>query len=239
MAVNKIMSAASWLIGKGEKSRPVQWAERKFNRIPEKALGVSAVLSIVAKDGIGCYKYVTQSLHNDKIPDEKRKFVAALDLTNGLLMILAQIGMYMLMRKYSAPLFKKLFKNSFNPETAKNIASKVRMKQKQEHLPMIRKSDFENEFKEVENKGLSVFKFVVDIAAATIIGKRVIVPFIATPLAAQVKKKMDVYEQNHNPQKAAKNDQADNQPVPEAFGDKLDISTHDTNLLKRYYNYHK
>ena len=100
MAVNKIMSAASWLIGKGEKSRPVQWAERKFNTIPEKALGVSAVLSIVAKDGIGCYKYVTQSLHNDKIPDEKRKFVAALDLTNGLLMILAQIGMYMLMRKY-------------------------------------------------------------------------------------------------------------------------------------------
>ena len=74
--------------------------------------------SIVAKDGIGCVKYVSQSLNNDKIPEKQRNFVAALDLTNGILMILAQIGMFALMRKYSGPIFDKIFKKSFNPKTA-------------------------------------------------------------------------------------------------------------------------
>ena len=54
-----------------------------------------AITSIIAKDGVGCYMYVNQSLHNDKIPDDKRKFVAALDLANGGLMILMQILMHL------------------------------------------------------------------------------------------------------------------------------------------------
>lgn len=228
--MSKVLSVASKIIGAGEKSRPVQWVEKKFDKIPDKALGVSAVVSIVAKDGIGCVKYVTQSLHNDKIPEEKRKFVASLDLTNGVLMILAQIGMFFLMRKYSGPLFKKLFRKSFNPEVGKAIGSEIRMKQKQEGLPIVRKSDFNKAFQESEDKNSSVFKFIVDIAAATIIGKRVIVPFIATPLAAKVKKKMDKYEQEHNPA-------ISNIKQPEV-GEKLDITTPNTNLLKRYYNYH-
>ena len=70
MPVNKILSATSHIIGKVEKSVPMQWAEKKFNVDPEKALGLATVTSIVVKDGVGCWKYVTQSLNNQKIPEE-------------------------------------------------------------------------------------------------------------------------------------------------------------------------
>lgn len=64
---------------------------KKNNRMFIDGLGVS---SIIAKDGLGCYLYVTQSMNNKDIPDDKRKFVAALDLTNGVLMIALQLLMF-------------------------------------------------------------------------------------------------------------------------------------------------
>ena len=231
MPVNKILSTTSKIIGAVEKSKPMKWAENKFNIDPEKALGLATVTSIVVKDGVGCYKYVTQSMNNKKIPEEKRKFVAALDLTNGVLMIAAQIAMFFAMRKYSGPIFNKLFKKSFNPEMAKNIASRIRMKQVQAGETVSRKLPIEKEYNKVKSDALNVFKFVADIAAATIVGKRIIVPFIATPLADKVKKKMDVYEKTHNQEVNVIEPEIDD-------GDKLDITTHNTNLLKRYYNYH-
>lgn len=45
-----------------------------------KFMSAIGVTSIVLKDGLGCYLYVKQSLNNEKIPEDKRKFVAALDL---------------------------------------------------------------------------------------------------------------------------------------------------------------
>ena len=240
MPVNKILSATSHIIGKVEKSVPMQWAEKKFNVDPEKALGLATVTSIVVKDGVGCWKYVTQSLNNQKIPEEKRKFVAALDLTNGILMIAAQIAMFFAMRKYSGPIFNKLFRKSFNPDMAKNIASAIRIKQAQASETLSRKLTIEKEYNKVKSDSLNVFKFVADIAAATIIGKRVIVPCIATPLAAKVKVKMEEYEKKHHPERFRNVDTTpkEQEPLPVDEGDKLDITTHNTNLLKRYYNYH-
>lgn len=236
--INKVLSVTSKAIGAVEKSKPLQWAEGKFRKDPEKALGIATVASIVVKDGVGCYKYVTQSMNNKKIPEEKRKFVAALDLTNGVLMILAQIGMFFAMRKFSEPIFNKLFKKSFNAENAKNIASKIRMQQQKAGETVSRKLNIEKEYNNVKSDALKLFKFVADIAAATIIGKRVIVPFIATPLAAKVKKRMDLH--NGTAPKAADankpSEKSDEEIKPEVR--KLDITTNNTNLLKRYYNYH-
>ena len=92
-------------IAKASDSKSVKWVSKKFADNPEGALATATVSSIILKDGIGCAMYVTQSLHNDKIPEKKRKFVAALDLTNGVLMIGAQIAMFFAMRKYSGPIF--------------------------------------------------------------------------------------------------------------------------------------
>ena len=62
----------------------------KYEKDDAKLIAGVGVASIVAKDGLGCYLYVKQSLNNDKIPEDKRKFVAALDLANGGLMIAMQ-----------------------------------------------------------------------------------------------------------------------------------------------------
>lgn len=173
-------------IGAATKTKPVKWIGAQFQKDPEKALAYTTVASIIIKDGVGCYKYVSQSMNNKDIPDERRNFVAALDLSNGILMILAQIGMFFAMRKFSEPIFDKLFKKSFDSKNLSNLATKLRMKDSS-----IRKLVFNNEAKKVRKDALDLFKFVADIAAATIIGKRVIVPFVATPVANVIKDKMD------------------------------------------------
>ena len=189
------ISSIGQTIGKGianaTNARPAQWLGKKFQQDPESALALATVTSIILKDGIGCAMYVTQSLNNKKIPDEKRKFVAALDLTNGVLMIAAQIAMFFAMRKYSGPIFEKLFKKSFNAENKSNIISRIRMLANKANESVPKKLKVEREYEKVKKDSLDLFKFVADIAAATIIGKRVIVPLIATPLAKKVEKKME------------------------------------------------
>ena len=234
--------------GIAKASNGTSWVGRKFNEIPETALAVGTVSSIILKDGIGCAMYVTQSLNNDKIPEKKRKFVAALDLTNGVLMIGAQIAMFFAMRKYSGPMFKALFKKSFNQKTKSNIISKIRMEQMEKNGKTSAKQVFNRAFDKVEEEGAGLFKFVLDIAAATILGKRVIVPLVATPLAKKVEKKLGKHhgpddvkhhdeahkaDENKEVAKAEKAEKTEAKPV-EVAGAKLDIvSSDNTNLLDR------
>ena len=105
--------------------KPLRWAsERSFikkagNKVFDnnrKYIDGLGVASIVAKDGLGCYLYVTQSLNNKEIPDDKRKFVAALDLTNGLLMIGFQILMFFTVshKVCQTKMFDKFFGKMFD-----------------------------------------------------------------------------------------------------------------------------
>ena len=222
--VNKISSGiltgVSKALGAATNCKPMRWLGDQFQKNPEKALALTTVGSIVVKDGVGCYKYVTQSLNNEKIPEKQRNFVAALDLTNGVLMIAAQIAMFFAMRKFSEPIFNKLFKGSFNDKNAKDIASRIRMLQRANGIEPSRKLTIEKKYKEVRKEALDVFKFVADIAAATIIGKRVIVPFIATPLANIVKDKMNLHKHGDAPKKE------DNKAVAESDKQqKLDVKS--------------
>ena len=190
-SVSAIGQKIGTTIANATNSRPAKWLGQKFQQDPESALALATVTSIVLKDGIGCAMYVTQSIHNKKIPDEKRKFVAALDLTNGVLMIAAQIAMFFAMRKYSGPIFEKLFKKSFNNINKSNIISRIRMHSDKAGEAVAKKMKIEKEYNKVKKDALDLFKFVADIAAATIIGKRIIVPLIATPLAKKVEKRME------------------------------------------------
>lgn len=54
---------------------------------PARYAAAMLVMSIVSKDLVGCLLYTTQSYNNKKIPEEKRKFVAAVDLMNGIIMV--------------------------------------------------------------------------------------------------------------------------------------------------------
>lgn len=226
--------------------KPAKWLGDKFDGDLEKALAYAVVGSIIAKDGIGCAMYVTQSMHNKKIPDEKRKFVAALDLTNGLLMILAQIGMFLAMRKYSGKIFNNWLEKSFNPIARSNTVTRVRMWAAKKGEPVLRKLGLEKIFDEKVQKGaLDVFKFVLDTAAATIGGKRIIVPLIATPFASKVEKWLDKREKMKNSELT---EQESDKSAPSMKGNDTFEKTHSaetveddtmTNLLDIYKKNHK
>lgn len=242
--VNVMDKLAQWH-GAATKLKAPQKLDKKFQIDAEKALGAATVTSIVLKDGIGCVMYVTQSLNNKRIPDEKRKFVASLDLTNGILMILAQIGMFFAMRKYSGPIFDKIFRPSFNKVMKSNSFSRIRMlvdkgdgfARKLYGKIAPKKTTIDKDYEKVKDGAGSLFKFVADIAAATIIGKRVIVPLIATPLAKHVEKWMD--KENGTPKDETKTaDTAEPQkPASSYTGSKVDTvcaQDGDTNLLNIY-----
>ena len=248
-AIQSIGTKIGTTIAKATNLKPAVKLGKKFEIDAEKALATATVTSIILKDGIGCAMYVGQSINNDKIPEKKRKFVAALDLTNGILMIGAQIAMFFAMRKYSGPMFKALFKKSFNPQTRSNIISKIRMQDMEKTGHTAKKQVINRAFDKVESDGAGLFKFVLDIAAATILGKRVIVPLVATPLAKKVEKKMEKHhgaddvkhhdeahkaDENKASEKAEKPvEQAESKPVA-TTGAKLDVvstGNNSTNLL--------
>ncbi len=191
--ITPIASGCSKVVGPITKSKPVKGLCNYFTKDFEKALAYSTVGSIVAKDGIGCGMYVYQSMHNKDIPEKRRNFVAALDLTNGVLMILAQIGMFFAMRKLNDKLFHKIFNKSFDKagHAFKTLAEQVRIVQKKFGIKPKIKDEIKIPYDSVKNKCFGIFKFVTELAAATILGKRVIVPLIATPLAQKVEKKMN------------------------------------------------
>ena len=147
-----------------------------------KFMSMIGVTSIVLKDGLGCYLYVKQSLNNKKIPEDKRKFVAALDLANGGLMV----GMPLLTfftisnRKVQDKIFNKLFGKNFTRAADKAMKAAL---QKSDKLKNITGQEF-HYAREADKKGLkNAFSYLTSLAASTLLAKRVIVPFIATPLA--------------------------------------------------------
>lgn len=233
-AIQSVGTSIGKGIAKATNWKPPVWLGEKFVKDPEGALALATVTSIILKDGIGCGMYVTQSLNNKKIPDKKRKFVAALDLTNGVLMIAAQIGLFFAMKKYSGKIFNKLFKKSFNDLTKSHTISRIRMEAVKEGKNAPKKLLVEKSYEEAHKDGVNLFKFIADIAAATIVGKRIIVPLIATPLAKKVEARM-----NKNELKEEKNTETPKEPETKKLeqqpmtGKKLDI-VETSNLLDKF-----
>jgi hypothetical protein len=238
------MNTGAYIVSKVSNAKPVQKLCNAFDKNFSSALAWTTVGSIVAKDGVGCAMYVYQSKHNKEIPEDRRRFVTATDLTNGVLMIVAQIALFLGMRKYSGPIFDKLFKKSFNNETVRNIISKIRAEQKAAGLDPTRKSELLKHIAKYKDDGKEVFKFVLELAASTILAKRVIVPFIAIPLASKLEKKMLADEQKKKgiaPESETKAANAEptmtgkQEKVEKAQeGQKLDTGS--TNLLAKYKN---
>ena len=205
----------------------------RFENNFETATAIASITSIVVKDGFGCYLYVKQSLNNEKIPEEKRAFVAALDLTNGGLMILAQLLAFFTINnpKVQDKLFGKFFNKIFSEKNRDRANSYIRSKLAFKDLS---KDAVNKQFDKLRDSTKSTFGFLTSLIGATMLAKRVIVPFIATPLASYAKDKMmakgkkpqtDKVEISNNNEK----DSVDNNPkikVPSAKGT--------TNLLVRF-----
>lgn len=149
------------------------------------------VASIILKDGLGCYMYVKQSLANKKIPEDKRKFVAALDLANGGLMILLQILMtYTISKKsFQTKVFNKWFGKIFDRNASKSYQAILSHKEKL--VGNVKGNQkFHRALEDYQDAAISAFGGLSALIAATTIGKRILTPFIATPLADKTKEWM-------------------------------------------------
>ena len=205
------------------------------------AIGVG---SIVLKDGLGCYLYVKQSLNNKKIPEDKRKFVAALDLANGGLMIAMQILMFFTIsnKKVQAKMFNSLFGKNFTRSADKALQAQLN---KMDKLKGMTGKEF-HKAREADKKGLvTAFGYLTSLAASTIIAKRVIVPFIATPLADKTKawmcrndKPIPVHKETKNTysQKTTANELKDSSTQFKGVKGADVEAKHSTNLLEEAKN---
>lgn len=231
-------------IGWFSNTKPAKYAGKQVfdnNRAFIDGLGVS---SIIAKDGLGCYLYVTQSLNNKDIPDDKRSFVASLDLTNGVLMIALQLLMFFTVshKVCQTKMFDKVFGKMFDRPIKKAYYA---IAKNQKDFAGLESIKFANEFEKVRGKVKDAFGGVTSLVAASIIGKRVLVPFIATPLAGTVEKRMKEKMDAKNGIKPENNATQDKSqpsmqggikeaPAPQTAQVATQFDTGSTNLLDKY-----
>lgn len=169
-------------IGKFTKSSTVKNICEKFKNDPIKYAGYATLASLATKDAVGCYLYVTQSLNNKKIPEDKRRFVANMDLTNGILNVITQIGLTFGVKKLYKPVFNKMLNKSFNKRAWKDVITAYRRDAKSSNVAILRKLEADKKLQKTKDTIYSAFAAVMDIFVATIVAKRCVVPFISTPL---------------------------------------------------------
>lgn len=210
----------SWsLNGKGFVGRRVgNFFNRQFDKAvtdPARFAASMLVTSIVSKDVVGCVLYTYQSLHNDKIPEDKRKSVAALDLMNGGLMVGGQLLVGKIIDKKMTPkMFGKMYSGTFKDKDTKKetllkgLGEKDKACLYSDNILETVKETAKKEGKKVDAEKVSNalvkeiglgskryklieagFGLVVTALATTALVKRTLVPLIATPLSAWYKTK--------------------------------------------------
>lgn len=174
-------------------SKPMEYVCKQYRENNSKFITGLSVSSIVTKDGYGCYIYVEQNEHNKKIPEDKRKFISGLDLANGLLMMGAQIIAYATIAK------KATQKKIFNKVVGKYFSESKYKKIEKNALKNVKGSTSEKIKKEFdktkENTEVALTHFAT-LVTTTILAKRVVVPYIATPLADIYKKHFENKDAN-------------------------------------------
>lgn len=158
-----------------------------------------ALISTTTKDAVNCYYYTTQSYNNEKIPEDKRKFVAGIDLANGILNVITQLTLGLFVNKKSDKWFDKVMSGGLVP-TPDNIA-----KYKKDANNILAKfsikctdANIENAIKNTNKLAKSGFGVIVVLVVTQILAKRVIVPFLSTPLAGFFKNFLEKRENAKN-----------------------------------------
>ena len=176
MNLQRIMAVTSNAIEKGvNRVANSNFMRKAFSERAGEIAATVALASTTTKDAVNCIYYTKQSLENEKIPEEKRKFVAAIDLSNGVLNVLSQLTIGAYIKNKAPEIFDFLFKKTKLTGGTLSAA-----------------------------KG--GFVLLTTLIFAQIILKRVVTPFLATPIASFIKnyaeKKASSKSQNDTTQQA-------------------------------------
>ncbi len=204
--------------------QPMDYVCKKYRANKRNFINGLGIASIVIKDGLGCYFYVNQSLNNKKIPEDKRRFVAALDLANGGLMIAMQILLFKTIsnKVIQTKLFNKMFGKHFDRAAKKGYLAIVKGRDRFKNLS---EDKFNKSMEGVKDTTLDAFANIASLIAATTIGKRVIVPFIATPLADKTKEWMSRNDKHVEISKETENTYSPDKPAAETHKPELKTSS--------------
>lgn len=159
---------------------------------PTHAAAGLALASTITKDAVNCYYYTTQSYRNTEIPEDKRKFVAANDLSNGFYNVIIPLVASKQITKAGDNTFDKHFAKHFDKKSAKHLYNKLSSLGVKCELADVEKV-LTGTSKKAAKAGLAV---VFTLVISQILCKRVITPLLATPSADHVKKLMLKYEDN-------------------------------------------
>lgn len=153
---------------------------KQYRKNNSKFITGFSVGALVTKDAYGCFEYVRQNQNNENISPEKRKFISALDLLNGTMMIGIQLLAYATIAKKTtqSKIFDKVLGKHFNAKNYKKIKAKT---------PELTVKDF----KTYKDNISTAFTHLFTLATTTILAKRVIVPLVATPMADKLKDKFE------------------------------------------------
>ena len=158
---------------------------------PTAAAANLALISTITKDVLNCYYYTTQSYHNKKIPEDKRKFVAALDLSNGIMNVAVPLMAASVVKKYSPKLFDKWFGKYFNANAAERMYETL-TKNGIKTTPKAVEDIIKNKACKWAGAGFGVIAVLV---FSQILCKRILTPSVATPLADVFKKQFEKMEE--------------------------------------------
>jgi len=186
MSISAITSAGSTACKKVLNSGFMKYCAKQYEKDNVKFITGVAITSIVLKDALGCYMYVTQSLKNKDIPEEKRAFVAALDLANGGLMIGAQLLAYFTIsnKKVQEKMFNALFGKILNRSFRKGVVDRL---SKTDTYSELGKKVLNKNYFDFHKSAIGALGMFTTLVGSTIVAKRMVVPFIATPLATYLK----------------------------------------------------
>ncbi len=149
-----------------------------------------ALISTITKDGVNCYYYVTQSLRNKEIPDEKRKFVAALDLSNGIMNVLIPLVTGTYINKFTTKKFDSVIADKyFGKEAAQkmvNVLKKAKVQDAEKAAEILTNVS--------KKAGKAGFAVITSLVFAQVLCKRIITPSLATPLADVFKRQFEKAE---------------------------------------------
>lgn len=173
--------------------KPMQKLNKQYQIQNDAVISAVGIASIMLKDGLGCAIYVHNTLKNDKIPDEKRKFLASLDLVKGLFNIVMEVGVFLGFSRVQSKLFNKLFGKYFGRNCAKGMRKVL---SKSEKFKDLSSPEYYGAFEKYKSAVSGAFNQITSLIAASIIAKRVIVPFIATPVAGKLQERNERKHQN-------------------------------------------
>ena len=175
------------------------WVQQLLPKNPTARQAANLALwSTLTKDAVGCAMYTVQSYNNKEIPDDKRTFVTALDLSNGISNVTIPMITGPILSKHSDKLFEKYFGHNFSDAACERMHAKLT---KAGHN--FSKESVANVIKK-QSKAWSVLGFgvITMLIYSQILVKRILTPTLSTSLADYVKIYIEKYDES-KAQKAA------------------------------------